>query len=135
EKVVQIQFEAGRVGQPEQLQARAAVLATEIALIHEKSGGGPASEKLAELFREQRKVGQELVELRYVQYEAGKCSFAALLHTVEERLRAELFATDKPEERTAALRTHLADLKKLEAAAKVRMEASFIPQADYETLC
>jgi hypothetical protein len=135
EKVVQIQVDAGRLAHPEELQARAAVLATEIALIREKSRGSAAPEKLAELLREQRKVGQELLELRYVQYEAGKCPFAALLATLDERLRAELSAADKPEERAAALRAHLADLKKIEAAAKVRMEASFIPQADYETLC
>jgi hypothetical protein len=134
-EIVDIQFDAGRVTPADPLQARGALLAVQIALAREKPAGDTPPEKLAAWRDEQRKAGQELVEVRYRQYDAGRLAFTVLLTTLEERLRTELAAADKADERIALLKASLAEVKKIEEAAKIRMESSFIPQADYETIC
>jgi hypothetical protein len=134
EHAVKTQYEAGRISVAERLEARAGVLAAELLVAREKSGTSFPLESLEEVLREHRKARREAVEVRYVQYAAGECSFAKLLNALEGRLAAELAAAEKADDRIEALKAHLADVTKIERAAKARMEGGLIPQADYEAL-
>jgi hypothetical protein len=131
EKVVQAQFEAGRVSRPDQQEAHAASLAAQIALAREKSSGGPPPEQL----RKHLELRLEVLAGRQKQYEFGRYPLDGLLYALDACLEARLALADSKDERLAALRTHLDAVKKIEATTKARIEAAFLPQADYETLC
>lgn len=86
-------------------------------------GAGPGTKQLVDVAREE-------MRLRYQELQAGRGSVEAIASASRRVLDAQNLASDKKEERIAALEAHLKTLREMEDAAKVRYDAGKVSKAD-----
>ncbi len=92
-----------------------------------------SSDKAAELkalLKERRNTLNNIVDLRFQRWQAGKDVLEVVLKAQRELLRANLELLDDPKERMAALQDCLETAKKIQKINEEKLQAGLATQAD-----